>query len=137
MASSPAAVDEERGLYAVWVTSIDVEERSLGVDVIQWLVGEEADDAYHADSPGDPGGVPNDYYIVNESTQTRVVDVAADVQMRVLSTGAVLIDSTFAELPSALSARAPVGGAGRLSYSPFWVAVNGGQVTGICEQYTP
>lgn len=134
--SSTGEVDEDVGLYAAWVASIDVEARTLGVDVIRWLEGDEATAAYHAENPDDPEGPPNDYFIVNESTQVRELAVADEVDVRVLGEGATLTDSTFEALPAALAAHAPVESS-LLSYNPYWVAINDGEITGICEQYIP
>ena len=56
------------GQHAVRIDAVG--EHTLTVDVIQWLSGKEADDAY-AEETGDTSGVPNDYFIRNSSTESR------------------------------------------------------------------
>lgn len=134
--SSTGVVDEDRGLYTAWVATIDVEARTLEVDIMQFLLGEDATAAWQEKYPDDPGGPPNDYFIRNESEQLRTFPVADDVSVRVLAESANLTDTDFEALPDAFAIRPSVD-PGRLSFNPFWIAVNGGQITGICEQFIP
>lgn len=129
-------MNEERGLYAAWVTSLSVPTRKLGVDIIQWLEGEDAVEAYQEEYPDDPFGPPNDYYIVNESRAERSFDVADDVEVRVLGEGATLVAAEFDDLPAVMASR-PATDDGFLTYNPYWIAVNNGEVTAICEQFIP
>ncbi len=73
--SSPAVFDPKAGAYAVNVTEITPDGRTVSFDVVQWLVGQEAIDAYHEDHPEDPEGPPNDYYIANDSDEVRQAPV--------------------------------------------------------------
>jgi hypothetical protein len=136
--SSTAVVDAERGVYAVFLIGYDEDDSTLTVDVVQWLVGEDAVEAWQAQHPEDPGGPPNDYFIVNESAQTRTFVFADAVEVRVLEQGAVLIDASLAQLRARLDATTPgEPGDDRLSYNPWWIAVNDGAITHLCEQYIP
>lgn len=47
--------------------------RTLTVDVIQFLTGREAEEAYHRDHPEDPLGPPNDYYILTVNPRLRTL----------------------------------------------------------------
>src|SRR4051794_16870803 len=47
LGSSPAIFDAAHGTYAVYLTGIDPGSRTLSYDVIQFLVGDQAAEAYH------------------------------------------------------------------------------------------
>ncbi len=127
------------GRHATYLTGIDVGDRTLTVDVIQFLTGQQAVDAYHRDYPADPDGPPNDYYIVNDNPRLRTLPVAADVKVRLVrlheGRGAELKPGNWEELPAYL-AHYPDEGR-RLSGNPFWITVAAGRVTAIDEQYIP
>lgn len=61
--TSPALLDG--GRHATYLHGIDGADRAITIDVIQFLTGQQAIDAYHAEFPEDPWGPPNDYWIVN------------------------------------------------------------------------
>lgn len=134
------ALDLADGRHAVYLTAVDVEGRTLTFDVFQFLTGQEAVDAYHGDFPDDPEGPPNDYYMVNENPRLRTAPVAADVDVALVrlseDSDADLDPGTFEELPVYLAATPPADSAA-LSYSPFWLTLDGGVITAIEEQYLP
>lgn len=135
--TSPALLDD--GRHAAIVHDIDVAGRTITIDVIQFLTGQEAIDAYHAEHPDDPLGPPNDFWVVNANPRLRTMPVSADVSVRLVrlaENGVDLDPATWDELPDYLSQQQPPGDDG-LSWSPFWLDVNDGVVTGITEQYTP
>jgi hypothetical protein len=140
LVSSPAQFDPQRGQYAVYLTALSAEHRTVGFDVIQFLGGEDAKRAYHRDVPDDPDGPPNDYSIVNDSAAVRQAPVGSDVTVRLVRLhddgSADLNPGTFDELPTYLSGYRPPDGK-RLSTNPFWLSMDGGVVTAICEQYVP
>jgi hypothetical protein len=139
--SSPAVYDPATGTYAVYVAAVDPDARTMNFDVIQFLVGQDADEAYHRDHPDDPEGPPNDYYIVNASSQTYTAAVAADVRVRLVrlaqDRNADLNAGTFEELPRYLTSARREPGSPSLSSLTFWLSLRGSQVVDICEQYRP
>lgn len=138
--SSPSHYDPAGGQYAVHLTDLDVPERSVSFDVIQFLVGDDAVDAYHRDVPDDPEGPPNGYYIVNQSQTVRsaAVDTAVTVRLvRLREDGNADLDAgTFDELPTYL-VDYQLQDEPWLSANPFWLTLHDGAVTDICEQYVP
>lgn len=133
---APAAPVIEDGRHAVYLTGLDVGPRTIEFDVVQWLTGEEARAAYTADHPDDPGGPPNDYYVVNENPRLRVLPVAGDATVTVLEHGFEPTQIAFEDLPAFLADDAlPDDRA--LWHDPFWLTVRGDTVTAIEEQYIP
>ncbi len=135
-------LDLEDGRHPVFLTSVDVAARTLGFDVVQFLTGQEAIDAWQAAYPDDPEGPPNDYFIVNENPRLRTAPVAGDATVMLVrlseDSDADLDPGTFDELPAYLALSAPAPGDGSaLSYSPFWLTIDAGAITGVEEQYVP
>lgn len=135
-------LDLEDGRHPVFLTSVDVAGRTLGFDVVQFLTGQEAIDAWQAAYPDDPEGPPNDYFIVNENPLLRTAPVAGEAIVMLVrlaeDSDADLDPGTFDELPAYLALSAPAPGDGRaLSYSPFWLTIDAGAITGVEEQYVP
>lgn len=123
------------GTHAVYLEVVDVEARTVTVDVIQFLTGDEADDAYREET-GEDDDVPNDYFIRNASQDQRVIAVGASVRITVAwDTDDQLRerDVAFDELPAYLADRG-VGGNDR---AVFWVVVEYETVTELYEQYLP
>jgi hypothetical protein len=130
---APVLVD---GRHPVFLTGLDVGGRTVEFDLIQWLTGEEAREAYTADHPDDPGYPPNDFYIVNDNPRLRVLPVAGDVTVTVLEHGFEPMDIAFDELPAFL-ADDLVPDDAALWHNPFWLTVSDGTIAAIEEQYTP
>ncbi len=129
--SSPATFDGSGfGVYATLLTSVDTAGRTVGFDIVQWLVGEEAVAAYEVET-GDPGGPPNDYMVVNENEQVREAPVAEDVLVRLVrlseDSDADLDDAAFEELET-YAATTP---------SIYWLTIDAGTVVAVCEQFVP
>ena len=139
--SSPATYDPSGGLYAAYLTGLDVGGREVTFDVVQWLTGERATEAWLRDHPEQTDGPPNDLYVVNASTQVRTAEIVPDAAVwlvRLQEDSDADVDAgTLDELPSYLAANRPEPADGRLSSSPFWLTVEEGSVTAICEHYTP
>jgi hypothetical protein len=124
--SSPAAFDPSGGTYAA--QSVTVEGASeLGFDVVQWLSGDDADEAYERET-GDDTGAPNDYFIVNESSELRTAPVADDAAIYVLRT-----DGDAGSLHAVSLAEVPTDDPDRT----FWLTLDDGVVTDVCQQYRP
>jgi hypothetical protein len=133
---APAAPVIGDGRHAVHFTGLDVGARTIEFDVIQWLTGEEAREAYTADHPDDPGYPPNDYYVVNENPRLRVLPVAGDVTVTVLEHGFEPIHIAFEDLPAFLADDAFPDDQS-LWHNPFWLTVRDDTITAIEEQYIP
>jgi hypothetical protein len=138
----PTSVSTERvledGRHPAYLTGIDVAGRSVEFDLIQFLTGDEATAAYDEAHPDDPGGPPNDYFIINDNPRLRRLPVADDVVVTVLDWdgGFQPFVVAFADLPAELAGR-PVLDGGGLGVNPFWLTVDDDTVTAIEEQYTP
>jgi hypothetical protein len=126
----------EDGRHAVFLTGLDVGARTIEFDLIQWLTGEDAREAYTADHPDDPGYPPNDYYIVNENPRLRVLPVAGDVTVTVLDHGFEPMHIAVEDLPGFLAGDAFPDDQS-LWHNPFWLTVNGDTIAAIQEQYIP
>jgi hypothetical protein len=128
----------EDGRHPVYLTDIDKAARTVEFDLIQFLTGDEATAAYIEDHPDDPGGPPNDYYIVNDNPRLRRLSVAENVQVTVLDWEGGFKPQViaFADLPAQLAADL-VPDDDRIWPSPFWLTVNDDTVTAIEEQYIP
>jgi hypothetical protein len=133
---APHVLDD--GQHAAYLTAIDVPARTVTFDVIQFLTGEAADEAFHQDHPEIEGGVPNGYYIRNENPRLRTLSVRVGVPVRVvwLGEGAQLESISFEELPAYFAGDLEPGDQ-YLWYDPFWLTVHGDRVELIVEQYIP
>ena len=127
--NSVAVFDEAGGQYAALVTAVSVEDGAISYDVVQWLVGDAADAAYEAET-GDSSGVPNDYFLVNESDQVRTspVDEAADIR---------LIDMTSDDVTLARPAGLDDLATADVEATPFWLTFEEGAIVAVCQQYVP
>jgi hypothetical protein len=125
--STVANASETR--QAALISAVDLDERTLTYDEIEFLTGDEAIERYRADNPDDPAGVPeNDYLIVNDDTALLTAPIAEDVTVGLTHhLGVDLHPSSVDELPSYES----------LTELPFWLTINGGEITEIEEQYIP
>jgi hypothetical protein len=128
----------EDGRHPVYLTDIDTAARTVEFDLIQFLTGDEATAAYTEDHPDDPGGPPNDYYVVNDNPRLRRLSVAENVQVTVLDWEGGFEPEViaFADLPAQLAADL-VPDDDRIWPSPFWLSVNDDTITAIEEQYIP
>lgn len=126
------ALDLADGRHPVFITAIDVPARTVTFDVVQFLTGSAAVEAYHQDYPSDPEGPPNDYYIVNDNTKLRTANVSDSVTVQLVrladDSDPDLDPGTFDELPAYFTA---------LPTGTVWLTVTGGVITGIEEQYLP
>lgn len=133
-----AAVED--GEHVGFVTGIDVEARTLTVDVVQFLTGQDAVDAYHEDFPDDPEGPPNDFYVVDDESPFVTLPVADDVDVQLVrlqeDSDAGLSAGTFEELPDYFLGYVTEESE-RMSYLMFRLEVEDGAIVAITEQFTP
>jgi hypothetical protein len=122
------------GIHAVYLEGVDVAGRTITVDVVQFLTGEEADEAYRTET-GEEDGVPNDYFIRNASQDQREVKVAETVTVTAAWDGDDVRqrELAFDELPAYLGGRG-VDGNDRVV---FWIAIEYEVATELFEQYLP
>ena len=127
------------GRHPVLLHGADLAGRTLSVDVIQFLTGQDAFDAYRADHPGDLDGPPNDYYIVNANPRLRTLPVAADVDVQLVllhrGQGTDLKPGEWETLLDDLAGEPS--DQDLVSFSPFWLTLDHGVVIAIEEQYLP
>ena len=138
-AAAGGGTDLDDGRHPVLLHAADLPGRTLTVDVIQFLTGQAAIDAYQADHPDDPDGPPNDYYILNVNPRLRTLPVAAEVEVALvmlhLGEGAELKPSSWERLLDDLADEPS--DHDLISYNPFWLTLDSGVVTRIEEQYLP
>jgi len=131
--NSPATFDSGDRTYATYLTDFDARASSLSFDIVQQLVGDDADEAYRTVYP-DESEAPNGAFTVNENDRVRsaVVRPDADVWLVRLRTDgdAGITRGTLGELPSYLANDDP-------DITLYWVTFESGQVVEICEQYHP
>jgi len=132
----PATTEQvvlEDGRHPVIIKTVDPARRTVTFDLIQWFEGDAAAKAAAEDGQESPP--PNDYYIRNVNSRLRTLAVAADAPITVnllaaQSTGAANKDVSVTL--DELAGYFPNSGTG-----PFWITVEGGQVTRIAQQYVP
>jgi hypothetical protein len=135
---SVAGSDLEDGEHYAYIKDVDAEDRTITVDVIQFLTGEEANEAYF-DETGDSEGVPNDYYIKNENRRLRTLEVSDDAEIRLVwfdrdENEELNLEgqpATLEDLPGYIKGDPPRDG------SPFILTVTDAVVRKIKEQYVP
>jgi hypothetical protein len=126
--------DYDNGRHAGMVKSFDADR--VGVDVVQFLTGDEAKEAY-AEDTGNTDGPDNDYYVRNQSKTVRNLPVDRHVVIRVNNTGGyppsdpndgheVSVDTFQTYFDNGTAANAI-----------FWFTIKDGLVVSIEEQYVP
>jgi hypothetical protein len=138
-APAPAGPVLDDGRHPAILTRLDVADRTIEFDLIQFLTGDEALAAFEKDHPDEPEGWANDYYIVNDNPRLRTLRVARDVEVTVVRTDESAHDAhwiPFDELPAYLASE-PVSNDERVGHNPFWLTVRGDTVVAIEEQFLP
>jgi hypothetical protein len=128
------------GRHPVYLTGLDLSGRTVTFDLIQFLTGAAAKDAWIKEHPEEPEGPPNDYFIANDNQRLRTLPLADAVEVTVVDTttgGVTSAPIRLADLPAHLAQQKPEAGDRRLSYNPYWLTVAHGQVTRIEEQFIP
>lgn len=129
--TSPAVFEETTGTYLAYV--LDFVNGRPQYDVVQWLSGQEAVDAHLEAHPGETGGPPGGFVIVNENSQRRTSPLSEDAPI------ALLDGSDSSDL-----ARRSVNDfedyiLGRESKRPplVWITLENGIMTSACEHFVP
>lgn len=136
----PAPADaDSNGTQMAFIVSVDSAAMTLTFDVVQWLSGEEANEAYRRES-GDDSDAPNDYYIANESPKPRTLEVTEGACIAIFETGDPNSDKSLPDL-AALSQFLDTWRAGRPSSEspsePFRITTRSGRITAIQQQWRP
>jgi hypothetical protein len=121
------------GRYPVYLKTVDPERRTITFDLIQFFTDDAAAKAAAEDGQESPP--PNDYYIRNVNSRLRTLPVAADAPITANTLTAQSSGSATKNVPLTLDELAgyfPASDA-----DPFWITVDGGQVTRIAQQYLP
>ena len=105
---------------------------SLRFDVVQWLSGEDARQAWAEHYPDDPTGPPNDYLIVNESERVRTAPVERDATVFLTHLGT---DGTASVEPDTIEALGSY--ISDATSDTYWLTFDSNAITEICEQYRP
>jgi hypothetical protein len=124
--SSPSAFDPARGTYAAQSLALGP-GRQLAFDIIQWLSGDDADEAYFRES-GDRSGAPNDYFIRNQRKAIDRAPVTDDAEILVLREDGYAASLHPVELDAVPTDRAS---------RTFWLTFEQGEITQVCHQYRP
>lgn len=112
----------------------------LRFDPAFWLGGTTADRAAVEDGVIEPGeGVPNDYYVRDESSRLLTYVVPADARATVLTRGPRNTRVTVRELAEIVKGRNP---RGRTLFDPrndlgYWIRVTLDKVRSLDQQYRP
>ncbi len=136
--TSPILAD---GRSPVYLTTVDTAHRSITFDLIEFLTGDAAKQAWKKANPGsDQDGPDDDYYIVNDNPKLRTLPIASTVTVSVLQNDGGSPDPmsiTLAAFPAYLAHAKPDTSDHQLSYNPFWLTVQNGQIVKIEEQFVP
>ena len=121
------------GRHPVYLKTVDPERRTITFDLVQFFTDDAAATAAAEDGQESPP--PNDYYIRNVNSRLRTLPVAADAPITANTLTAQSSGSATKNVPLTLDELAgyfPASDA-----DPFWITVDGGQVTRIAQQYLP
>jgi hypothetical protein len=123
-----SAVDLPDDEHPAYVKSIDTSAMTLTFDLVQWLTGQAAVDAFQQANPGETEGPPNDYFIVNNNPKLRTYQLAPNAVLKVTPGGdpndvQEIALTDFAGYPQ--------------REALFWLTVKGGVITRIEQQWVP
>ena len=134
--AAPAGNDPavlENGRHPVYLKTVDPGRRTITFDLIQLFLGDAATRAAAEDGKESPP--PNDVYIRNVNSRLRTLPVAADAPITVNTLTAQSSGSATKNVSLTLEQLASYFPAA--DADPFWITVEGGQVTRMAQQYLP
>jgi hypothetical protein len=129
--SEPAVLED--GRHPVYLKTVDPDRRTITFDLIQLFTGDAATRAAAEDGKESPP--PNDTYIRNVNARLRTLPVAADAPITANTLTAQSSGSATKNVPLTLDELA--GYFPAADADPFWITVQGGQVTRMAQQYFP
>lgn len=128
--TSTDGFDAQTGTYAAYVLGYVSGQPEF--DVVQWLAGSDADDAYWEANPEAEFGAPGGVLIRNQNPRRRIAPVAADAASAVLASR----DADELESSSPLGFERYV--ESRNGAPVFaWLTFDGGTIVSVCEQRLP
>src|SRR5690606_5608740 len=71
-----AAADLPEGRHPGLIADVDVVALTMKFDLVEFLTGEAAREAYLKDFPDDASGPPNDYWVVNANPRLRTLAIS-------------------------------------------------------------
>jgi hypothetical protein len=128
--SEPAVLED--GRHPVYLKTVDSGRRTITFDLVQLFTGDAAARAAAEDGKESPP--PNDIYIRNVNARLRTLPVAADAPITANTLTAQSSGSATKDVPLTLDELA---GYFPTAADPFWITVQGGQVTRMAQQYLP
>jgi hypothetical protein len=138
--STPAASVLRDGRYPAYLIGVGPQARTVTFDVVQYLSGARADEAYRRAHPGGDPSAPDGFFILNTNPLLRTLPVRADAPVGVLLpplSGTTTTMITRAELPGYLASKPGEWGQHHLWPNPFWLTVRSHVVVSLQEQYLP
>lgn len=122
------------GLHMAKITKFDRTTRVVTYDVVQFLTGDAAKQAYTEDI----GEAPDtDYYIRNQSKETRTVTLSDDAAFRVNNLGGFPPSDPDKGTEVDFDTFAAYFDAEQAFDSFFWISLEDGVATHVEEQYIP
>ena len=128
--NEPAVLED--GRHPVYLKTVDPGRRTVTFDLVQFFTGDAATRAAAEDGKESPPD--NDYYIRNVNPRLRTLPVAADAPITANTLTAQSSGSATKNVPLTLDQLA---GYFPADADPFWITVEGGQVTRMAQQYLP
>jgi hypothetical protein len=120
------------GKHPVHITSVNLANRTLTVDVVQFFTGDAAANAAREDGASEVPP-PNDYWIRNANPTLRTLPVSADATITVNTLAGQTSGDSAKDVTVSLEQLAGYNLADHL----FWLTVDGGTITRIAEQFLP
>jgi hypothetical protein len=120
------------GKHPGYLTTVDVANRTLTVDVVQFFTGDAATNAAREDGAAEVPP-PNDYWIRNANPLLRTLPVSGDATITVNTLAGETSGDSAKDVAVTLQQLAGY----HLANHLFWVTVDGGTITKIAEQFLP
>jgi hypothetical protein len=121
------------GRSPAYIRHVDVRNRTVTFDVIEFLTGPEKTKRWSTDNLRRTGWPDNDYVIKNDSPKLRIMPVVTTARIRTIDSGR----SVQATKPHTLSALAAYLDAQGSAALPYWLTAKNGRITAIGEIYLP
>jgi hypothetical protein len=130
--STARATDLADGRHYFRLKGLDPTARTITIDVVQFLTGEEARQAAEEDDQE-----AYDYYIRNQNDRQRTLTVAPDMTVVVNTLSADETGSSTKDHPITVEKLRAYFTEGKTSGALFYLALTHGVVTSVREQYLP